>query len=120
MSSESQRSPLTIVAIIGGMVAAMHVRSLDPAWDGNQLAGLFFYVMAGCGVLGVAAPRLAFTAFILQAAYLDLLKRFMVMAGHVSYGDLFWVLGIAPVTDRRHHHGAGAAHDLWSGEIRWR
>ena len=98
MSSESQRNPLTIVAIIGGMIAAMYVAASILLGEGNQLAGLFFYVMAGCGVLGVAAPRLAFTVFIIQAAYLDLLKRFMVMAGHVSYGDLFWVLGIAPVT----------------------
>ena len=98
MSSESHRSPMTIVAIIGGMIAAVYVASSILLGEGNQLADLFFYVMAGCGVLGLAAPRLAFTVFILQCAYLDLLKRLMVIAGHVSYGDLFWVLGIAPVT----------------------
>lgn len=98
MSNGNQGNPLSIIATIVGLIVATYVASsilIDP---GNQLAGLFYYVMLGSGVLGVIAPRLSFTLFILQCAYLDLFKRLMVIAGNITFTDLFWVLGIAPVT----------------------
>lgn len=89
---------MAIVAVIGGMLVALYVASSVLMSEGNQLASLFFYLMVGSGVMGIMAPRFTFTVFILQGAYLDLLKRMLVMDGRVDFTDLFWVLGIAPVT----------------------
>jgi hypothetical protein len=98
MSNGPQGNAMPLVAIIGGMLVALYVATSILMDEGNQLAGLFFYMLLGSGVIGVLAPRLAFFMFILQSAYLDLFKRLMVIAGNVQFTDLFWVLGIAPVT----------------------
>ncbi len=98
MNSGSQGSPLAVLATIFAMVMAVYVASSILLEQGNQLAGLFYYVMLASGLMGVIAPRLSFGLFILQCAYLDLLKRLMVFAGTITLTDLFWVLGIAPVT----------------------
>lgn len=91
-------NPMAIFAVIGGLLMALYVSSSVLMSEGNQLAGLFFYLMLGSAALGVVAPRVSFTLFILQGAYLDLFKRLLIKAGHVQLEDLFWVLGIAPVT----------------------
>jgi len=98
MSNGPQGNAMPLFAIIGGMLIALYVATSILIDEGNQLAGLFFYMLLGSGVIGVVAPRLAFFMFILQSAYLDLFKRLMVIAGNVQFTDLFWVLGIAPVT----------------------
>lgn len=94
----SQASPLTILAIIGALVAAVYVSSSILLSQGNQLAGLFYYIMLASGALGLIAPRLSFSLLIIQCGYLDLLKRLMVFAGKITYDELYSVLGIAPVT----------------------
>ncbi len=98
MNIGSQGNPLAVLATIGGLIIATYVASSILLDQGNQLAGLFYYLMLGSGMLGVIAPRLSFTLLILQCAYLDLFKRLMVIAGNITFTDLFWVLGIAPVT----------------------
>ncbi len=94
----SQASPLTIVAIIGALVVAVYVSSSILLSQGNQLAGLFYYIMLASGAMGIITPRLSFSLLIIQCAYLDLLKRLMVFAGKITYDELYSVLGIAPVT----------------------
>jgi hypothetical protein len=89
---------MPLVVIIGGMLGALYVAASILMDEGNQLAGLFFYLLLGSGILGLLAPRLSFFLFIFQTAYLDLFKRLMIIAGTVTYSDLFWVLGIAPIT----------------------
>ena len=95
MNSGNQGAP---IAIIGGMLIALYVASSILMDEGNQLAGLFFYMLVASGVLGVIAPRLSFFLFVFECGYLDLFKRLMVFAGSITFTDLFWVLGIAPVT----------------------
>ena len=89
---------MPLFAMIGGMIVALYVAASILMDEGNQLAGLFFYMLLGSALLGVLAPRLSFFLFIIQSAYLDLFKRLMIIAGNVSFTDLFYVLGIAPVT----------------------
>lgn len=98
MSPGSNGNVMPLVAIIGGLGVALYVAASILLDDGNQLAGLFFYALLGSGLLGLLAPRMAFFFFIFQTAYLDLFKRLMVIGGNVSFVDLFWVLGMAPVT----------------------
>ena len=97
-NSGSQASPLTIVAVIGALGLAVYVSSSIMLSQGNQLAGLFYYVMLASGLAGLVAPRLSFSLLIIQCGYLDLFKRLMVIAGKITFDELFFVLGIAPVT----------------------
>ncbi|MDB6072903.1 MAG: hypothetical protein JWO89_543 [Verrucomicrobiaceae bacterium] len=94
----SNASPLTIVAVIGALFAAVYISSSILLSQGNQLAGLFYYIMLASGAVGLIAPRLSFSLLIIQCGYLDLLKRLMVFAGKITRDELFSVLGIAPVT----------------------
>ena len=98
MSYGSSRSPVPLIAILGGLLLALYVSANVLLNQGNQLGSLYFYLMLTSGLCGLFAPRLTFFYFIIQCAYLDLAKRLMIIAGNVSFTDLFWVLGIAPVT----------------------
>ena len=98
MNNGNQSSPLTVIAIVGVMGIAVYVASSILLSQGNQLAGLFYWITITSGLMGVIAPRLSFGLLIIQCAYLDLFKRLMVIAGKITYEELFYVLGIAPVT----------------------
>lgn len=94
-SSHSGASPLVI---IGAGLLILYVAVSILLGDGNTMGSLFFYLLIFGGVFGMMAPKGAFYLFIFLCGYLDLLKRLMVVAGSVSVIDLYYVLGIAPVT----------------------
>ena len=96
--SNGNNGPGVLVAIIVTALLAVYTASSIILGGGNQLADFFFYIMVGGGVLGVIAPKISFWVFLLQCAYLDLLKRLLIIGGSVEMIDLFWVLGVAPVT----------------------
>ena len=98
MNNGNQSSPLTIMAIIGALAVAVYVSSSILLSQGNQLAGLSFWITILCGVMGVLVPRLSFSLLVFQCAYIDLFKRLMIIAGKITFDELFYVLGIAPVT----------------------
>ncbi len=98
MNQDNQTSPLTLFAMIGGLLLAVYVSSSILLSQGNQLAGLFYWVTVACGLLGLIVPRASFSLLIIQCAYLDLFKRLMVIGGKITFDELFYVLGIAPVT----------------------
>ena len=87
-----------MMMVMGAMLTALYVAASVMLAPGNALASFFFYALIASGLLGLVSPRLSFGLFLLQCAYLDLLKRLMVFDGNVAFGDLFWVLGIAPVS----------------------
>lgn len=87
-----------MMIVMGVMLVALYIAASVMLAPGNALASFFFYALVASGLLGLVAPKLSFGLFLVQCAYLDLLKRLMVFDGAVSYGDLFWVLGIAPVS----------------------
>lgn len=64
--------------------------------SGNQLGGLFGYLLAGSILLGVCNPKSAIIVLLVACGYIDLAKRLLVVADKVSYTDLAFVLGIAP------------------------
>jgi hypothetical protein len=66
--------------------------------SGNTVGSLLFYIMVAAGMLGALAPRFSLLLLVVQFGLLDGVKRLMVVAGQVEQIDLFWVLGIAPVT----------------------
>lgn len=97
MSSNSQ-SGSPVLVIIGGTFVMLYIAASVLLSGGNTMGSMFFYMLIFSGVLGIIAPRKAFFLFLFQCGYLDLAKRLMVMAGDVGVEDLYWVLGIAPIT----------------------
>lgn len=64
----------------------------------NALGKFYFYIMIGGAILGMLAPRRAFYLLIFLTAYLDLFKRLMILDSGLRQLDLYYVLGIAPMT----------------------
>jgi hypothetical protein len=87
-----------MMLVMGIMLVALYIAASVMLAPGNTLASFFFYALVASGLLGLAAPKLTLGFFLVQCAYLDLFKRLMVFDGAVSFGDLFWVLGMAPVS----------------------
>lgn len=82
-----------IVAVIFGLYATMSVLLSD----GNTVGELCRYLLAGGFLLGLLQPRLGFFVWLFACGYTDLLKRFLVIGGRMSWADLPYVLGIAPM-----------------------
>lgn len=92
------RSGSSIFIILGGGLLMLYVASSVMLSSGNTMGSMFYYMMIAGGVLGLLAPQKAFYLFILQCACLDMAKRLMIFGGSVSRDDLYYVLGIAPIT----------------------
>ena len=88
----------TVFATVLTFLAATYVAVSVLLDRGNTVGSFFFYAMVGGGIVGAIAPRLSFSFLLAELALLDGVKRMMVFAGNVEQIDLFWVLGIAPVT----------------------
>lgn len=64
----------------------------------NVVGRLYFYAMCGAGIFGLLNPRTAFYFLLFLTFYLDFFKRMLIFDSGVSSMDLYYVLGIAPVT----------------------
>ncbi|HYF36533.1 MAG TPA: hypothetical protein VD994_14660, partial [Prosthecobacter sp.] len=96
--NSDSRSGMSVFVILGGSLLTLYVAASVLLSNGNTMGSLFYYMLIGGGVFGLMAPRKAFFLFLLQCACLDFAKRLMILAGSVSHSDLYFVLGIAPVT----------------------
>lgn len=65
---------------------------------GNAIGSLAQFLCLGSFVLGIFQPRKTLFIMVLYAAYSDLLKRLMILDGHVTMNDVIWARGLAPVT----------------------
>jgi hypothetical protein len=66
--------------------------------EGNILANLFLYLIAGSALVALVSPRAGFFVCLISSAYVDMLKRLMVVSDRVQMQDLYYVLGFTPVT----------------------
>jgi len=64
--------------------------------QGNVLGNSFRYLTPLALFLAMAAPRLAFYLLLMSGAYLDCIKRFMIMDSRFSDVDLAFMLSFAP------------------------
>jgi hypothetical protein len=64
--------------------------------QGNVLGNSFRVLTPLAIVIGLAAPRFAFYLLLMAGAYLDLIKRFMILDSRFSDTDLAFLLGFAP------------------------
>jgi hypothetical protein len=86
------------MVILGGSLLMLYIAASVLLDHGNTMGKMFYYMLIAGGVLGLLAPRSAFFLFLIQCACLDFAKRLMILAGSVSHTDLYYVLGIAPIT----------------------
>ncbi len=93
MNNSGAITPLTI---IGAMIAALYVIASILLGGGNELAALCDYLLAAAVLIGLLFPKGSILVWLFLCAYTDLLKRFLIVSGRVSYTDLFSVLGIPP------------------------
>lgn len=63
---------------------------------GNILGSSFRYLTPMAAIVGLLAPRFAFYLLLLSGAYLDLIKRFMILDSGFTEMDLAFLLGFAP------------------------
>jgi hypothetical protein len=83
--------------VAGGVIFVLFAVTSILLGEINAIAHLFFYLMFGGGMLALLAPRQGFILLLVSCAYVDLLKRLMVVSGRMSMGDLYYVLGFSPV-----------------------
>jgi hypothetical protein len=94
----SQSRGMSVLVVLGASLLMLYIAASVLLDHGNTMGKMFFYMLIAGGVLGLLAPRPAFFLFLIQCACLDFAKRLMIIAGSVSHTDLYYVLGIAPVT----------------------
>ena len=96
--NNSGQSGAPVLAILGGSVLMLYIAASVMLSSGNTMGSMFYYMLIGGGVFGLLSPKKAFILFMVQCACLDMAKRLMIVGGTVSRDDLYYVLGIAPVT----------------------
>ena len=87
-----------VAALTIGMLIALRVISGVLAGGGNSLGNLYMFLAISFLVLGVINPKGTFYILVVMTGYLDFFKRLLVLDGSVSFLDLYYVLGIAPLT----------------------
>lgn len=65
---------------------------------GNAIGSLAQFLCIGSFIVGVFQPRMTLYLMVIYAAYSDLLKRLMILDGHVTMNDVIWARGLAPLT----------------------
>lgn len=85
------------IIVAGGVIFVLFAVTSILLGEINAIAHLFFYMMFGGGILALLSPRQGFILLLVSCAYVDLLKRLMVVSGRMSMGDLYYVLGFSPV-----------------------
>ncbi|MES2595847.1 MAG: hypothetical protein V4662_10950 [Verrucomicrobiota bacterium] len=80
-----------------GLCLALYAIISITLTHGNSISELCFMLMLGGLLMSVAAPKPAFTLWIISSGYIDLVKRLMVLTGRVNQSDLYYVLGIHPL-----------------------
>lgn len=85
------------IAVALGILAALYAIFSIILTQGNSISELCLMLMVLGLLLSLAAPRIAFTFWVISSGYIDLLKRLMVVSGRVTHNDLYNVLGIHPL-----------------------
>lgn len=82
--------PVIVLALAATLISAV----VDS--DSNNLAELCKYTAVGLFIFSVVSPKTGIYAFIFVCAFLDLVKRMMIIWGTLSFMDIANVLAISP------------------------
>ena len=94
MTENRALAPIAIIAaVLYGLYATMSVLLSDR----NTIGEFCRYLLVGGFLLSLLQPRLGFHLWLFACGYSDLLKRFLIVGGRMSWDDLPYVLGIAPM-----------------------
>lgn len=85
------------ILALGSLLFGIYAVTSILLGDSNSISHLTLYMLAGSGLLAMANPRKAIILLLATCAYIDLIKRLMVVSGRVTMTDLFYVLGVPPV-----------------------
>jgi len=86
-----------ILIALGGIAGALWL-SMSILQDRNLIGSTFKYLMIFGFLMGVVFPRIGMGMFIFECFYLDFFKRLLTLSGNFSGLDLYFVLGVAPLT----------------------
>jgi hypothetical protein len=92
----NQRNPIVMI-VLAGLLTGLFVMISILMSEGNEIASFYQYLLIVFFLLGFLMPKGTFIFWLGLCGYTDLLKRFMVVMGRVSFTDLYYVLGIPPV-----------------------
>lgn len=87
---------LLFVTVIGTLIAVALVYSILTT-RGNSLSQFTLFAAIGCFIAGVINPKGMLYIFALSTAYLDLLKRLLILFDRPTVLDLYFVMGLAPL-----------------------
>src|ERR1043166_5097859 len=90
------RLHLTIATVVGILVAVV-IGLYAVGMGGNPLKSLMLITGGSLLLLSTINPRLGLRLLILSGAYLDFLKRFLLLFGMGSFSDVLGVLAVAPI-----------------------
>lgn len=80
------------------MMVALWVTMDVFASRSNAIGEFYKYALVAGGMLGLFAPKKGFYMLLFLTGYLDYFKRLMILDTGLSQLDLYYVLGVAPVT----------------------
>ncbi len=85
------------VATVGGLFVAMVVGLVGVGYAGNPVKNLMVIIGGSMLITASLKPRFGLYLLIITSACLDLIKRFVVLFGIGSMGDVAGVLAVAPM-----------------------
>ena len=94
----NEKSSGSLLIILSVMLLALYAVIDLLLTSGNIFSRLSLMVMIPSALIGMVSRRTGVVLFLVSCGYVDLLKRLLVVDGQISKLDLYYVLGIPPVT----------------------
>ena len=80
-----------------GVLIGLYIIISVVSTEGNVVGDFFLYLSIGGFVIGVLRPKLGLILLSVAGFYLDLMKRFLIVAGQVDMMDMIKVLSFCPI-----------------------
>ena len=105
------------VATVAGLGMAVVIALFAVGYGGNPVKAIMQVVGMSLMIVATVNPRVGLSLLILSTAYLDFLKRFLILFGGGSMGDVAGVLSVAPVTLVGVFLGTCVMHPIFSKQM---
>ena len=102
------------IATVAGLCASMFIALSAVGYGGNPIKAVMQIVGVALMVVATVNPRVGLSLLIFGSAYLDFLKRFLILFGTGSMGDIAGVLSVAPVNLLGVFMGTCVLHPIFS------
>lgn len=96
MNNESGKAFKFIFVFFAFVVTAIVVQGIFLS-QANRMREFVMWMGIISVIVSIARPRIGLVIAMISTAYIDLMKRFMVLDYRVSYTDLYYVLGFTPI-----------------------